>query len=331
MLGLSERRLLIGVAALVAGACGDRECGKWEGHAFDPRLRTLTNKVAVGVGGALAVQQTSQPFTEYQPRDSGTTEDLLDVWADSNYFDCAYVAVGRHGTVRVSADEGEHWATPNAPAIAADLRGVDVECGGGGYAIAVGDSGAVLVGMLHGDEPWQLAPPPTSRRLNAVALAIGGRATAVGEQGLVVRSVDGGMTWTTVPVDASDDLLDIEIDWDAGNGYIVGAAGTLLQSGAGGVWTRVETGVTDDLRQVVDRGGGVRILGDGRLFTWDFTRAGPLVADHALGRPIVAVASLGVLSSKCAANPGDSILALADDGHLLAYLDPSVCDDCEGW
>jgi hypothetical protein len=312
-------------AGLVLSSCNGRGCGEWDSYSFDPRLRAITNKVAVGTGGALAVNQTSRPVAEYQPRDSGTTEDLLDVWADGNYFDCSYVAVGRKGTVRVSTDEGEHWTAVSEPAIGADLRGVDVECGKDSYAVAVGDAGAVLVGTLSGDGLWQVAPPPTSRRLNAVALAIGRRATAVGEEGLVLRSVDGGMTWATVPVDTKEELLDIEIDRDAGNGYIVGAAGTLLQSGPDGVWTRVETGTDDDLRQVVDRGGGVRILGNSRLFTWDFTRTGPLVADHELGQPIVAMASLGVTAAG-GPHPTDSVLALAENGRLLVYIEPDACD-----
>lgn len=329
--GSMLRPLATLMSGLVLSGCGGPECGEWKSHSFDPRLRTLTNKVAVGLGGALAVQQTDRVFTEYQPRDSGTTEDLLDVWADRTYFDCAYVAVGREGTVRLSSDEGERWEAADVPALAADLRGVDVDCGNDRYAVAVGDAGAVVFGPLNTSAPWQVAAPPTSRRLNAVALAIGKRATAVGEGGLVLRSGDGGMTWTEVPVPTTEDLLDIEVDRDAGNGYIVGAAGTLLQSAGDGTWTRVDTGVDDDLRQVVDFGGAVRILGDGRLFVWDFTRTGPLVADHELGRPLLAVVSLGILGSKGSSlHPTDTVLVIAEDGRLLSYLEPAACAD-EGY
>lgn len=310
-------------ASLVLCSCNGRECGEWKSDSVDPRLRAITSTAAVGTGGALAVRDGS--VTDYQPRESGTTEDLLDVWAEEAYFDCAYVAVGRRGTVRVSTDQGEHWTAAGVPGVDADLRGVDVECGESSYAVAVGDAGTVLVGSLNGKGPWQVAPPPTSRRLNAVGLAMGGRATAVGEGGLVLHSMDGGMTWTTVSVETTEELLDIEIDWSAGNGYIVGAAGTLLQSGPDEVWTRVETGVSDELRQVVDRGGGVRILGHHRLFIWDFSRSGPLVADHELGRPIVAMASLGVLAPG-GLHPTDSVLALAEDGQLLFYLEPDACE-----
>ncbi|MFZ6180535.1 hypothetical protein [Nannocystis pusilla] len=72
----------------------------------------------------------------------------------------------------------------------------------------------------------------------------------------------------------------------------------------------------------------MRILGDGRLFTWDFTRTGPLVADHELGRPIVAVVSIGVLAPG-GPHPTDTVLALAEEGRLLAYVEPDACEGLE--
>lgn len=336
-------RALSSCLALLCGAVGlacpcrpfGDPCEEWITRYFDPRMRAFTNRVVVGDSGALAVQPLDEVFWIFEPRDSGTQQDLLAVTADRDLadLDCPYVAVGRAATIRVSHDLGDTWTAPTAPAVAVDLRGVASHCTGPGprFAVAVGDAGTVLVGATVDD--WKIVATPTDRRLEAVALSDGGLATAIGAQGTILRSTDSGASWTLRPSGTSADLLSISLqqvrDPQTGNdsirGLITGATGTLLYSEDGDVWQRVETGVTDDLRrQATAPFVDTRILGEGRLFRWTFGDTRPTL-EHDLRRPLHDLVMFGAGGVTL---PGE-VLVVLGDGALHTYFSAGVCE-CEG-
>ena len=116
---------------------------------------------------------------------------------------------------------------------------------GANRAIAVGERGHILVSESRRE--WrQVENVPTRSTLTAVA-AVGERAWAVGHDGVILASVDGGLTWTrqrAEPYDASRDdlhngvpLLDV---WfaDENNGFAIGAYALMLRTRDGGAtWT----------------------------------------------------------------------------------------------
>ncbi len=124
-------------------------------------------------------------------------------------------------------------------------------------AIAVGERGQILLSESRSD--WRQVPNvPTRANLNAVA-AVGNQAWAVGHDGVIVHSADGGATWTLQRQDPwrppSDDapfdprqgvpLLDI-LMLDAGNGIAIGAYSLMLRTSDGGKsWTPVEVNVAN--------------------------------------------------------------------------------------
>lgn len=121
-------------------------------------------------------------------------------------------------------------------------------------AVAVGERGQILVSESRSD--WrQIANVPTRATLTAVT-AVGEDVWAVGHDGTIVHSADGGLAWTLQRSDVlqpmSDDpnaewnprqgvpLLDI-VMFDAQRGLAVGAYSLMLRTDDGGVtWTPVD-------------------------------------------------------------------------------------------
>jgi photosystem II stability/assembly factor-like uncharacterized protein len=114
-------------------------------------------------------------------------------------------------------------------------------------AIAVGERGHILVSESRTD--WrQVEGVPTRATLTGVA-AVGNRAWAVGHDGVILHSPDGGLTWVrqrVAPFDPDSDdlhngspLLDVFF-LDENNGFALGAYALLLRTGDGGTtWSEV--------------------------------------------------------------------------------------------
>ena len=125
----------------------------------------------------------------------------------------------------------------------------------GDRAVAVGERGHILVSETRRDGWRQIERVPTRSNLTAVT-AVDRRVYAVGHDGIVLRSDDGGLTWTRKRVQLFDrdnpdprngaPLLDV-LFTDADNGFAVGAYATLIRTRDGGeTWEYVD---------VLNRGG----------------------------------------------------------------------------
>jgi hypothetical protein len=169
------------------------------------------------------------------------------------------VAVGAAGQILQSADAGKSWQAASAVPTENALLGV---AAGPGRAIAVGQSGVVLVRDAKGT--WQPGTSGTDERLFAVDFNADGVAAAVGAFGKILRSADGGSTWTSVApswVEGYTDqglephLYDVAVAPD-GAITCVGEFGLVLRSDDGGQsWS-------------------VLHKGDASLFALDVTGAG---------------------------------------------------------
>jgi len=89
-------------------------------------------------------------------------------------------------------------------------------------------------------ETWEIPEP------DLFAVAVHGQgAWAVGYWGAVLRSEDGGATWSEAPTPTDATLYDVDFA-DESHGWAVGAAGTLLRTTDGGrSWTQAEVTVAD--------------------------------------------------------------------------------------
>ena len=142
---------------------------------------------------------------------------------------------------QAAAQEPEDAAA--TPAVMAPLAGKSLLLDlawAGERAVAVGERGHILVSDDRG-ATWKQVPVPASAGLTAVYFADAQHGWAVGHDELILRTVDGGLSWerTHLDVEANRPLLDV---WfaDADRGIAVGAYGAMYSSADGGrSWTAV--------------------------------------------------------------------------------------------
>ena len=105
-------------------------------------------------------------------------------------------------------------------------------------AIAVGERGHILLTSNNGKK-WKQQPSPTRRTLNAVYWVNSRLVWAAGHQSVLLRSQDGGESWTKIKVldDPETAFLDV-LFVDPKKGFIVGSYGKLFSTNDGGEkWT----------------------------------------------------------------------------------------------
>ena len=154
-----------------------------------------------------------------------------------------FVAVGAAGTIVFSAD-GKTWTT-KASGTTADLNGV--ASSGTGAFVSVGTAGTTL--FSTDGSTWTTATSATSNNLYAATFGAS-RYVAVGAGGTIITSTDG-TTWQAVATNTTNDLRAVSLGGfltTTGTGstattttntifVAVGAAGTLLTSSDGLIWT----------------------------------------------------------------------------------------------
>ena len=126
---------------------------------------------------------------------------------------------------------------------------------------AVGSGGTILASS-DGGAGWHGQPAPTGDPLNAVAFtdashgcAVGGWLTNVFTQtgvrsSVILRTADGGTTWTTAVQPAAWGLTDVTFI-DSQTGVAVGQHGTILRTADGGeTWRPCLSGTTQDFGAV---------------------------------------------------------------------------------
>lgn len=135
--------------------------------------------------------------------------------------------VGSDGAIAHTPDGGASWNFVEG--VAVDFTGVATTIDGSD-ALAVADDGSI----------WQIDPAGASLvhqigvPLYAVGLSThGARATAVGADGIVLGSSDGGATWTEIERSTSRDLHAVRVSHDGQLSVAVGEAGVVVRLQAG--------------------------------------------------------------------------------------------------
>lgn len=117
----------------------------------------------------------------------------------------------------------------------------------GDRLVAVGERGHVLLSDDKG-KTWKQVVVPTAAMLTAVHFSSAARGWAVGHDGVILATVDGGNTWIkqrdegrnlSADAEAPAPLMDVWFK-DESTGWAVGAFGTALETRDGGAtWTDI--------------------------------------------------------------------------------------------
>lgn len=190
------------------------------------------------------------------------------------------VAVGNGGTVLVTIDGGTTWRKADLPASVEGRKLIRVRAYPDGRAWAVGELGTVLVADAFGarwrdaseggdvtwndigrfgdgvcmvgefgrircsrdrGETWALVSSPVESSLNAVAFRSESDGVAVGLEGVIALTSDGGSHWQVLPKTTDQHLYDVH--WDGKRWLVVGDKGvTLTAERAGQQWHEVKGG-----------------------------------------------------------------------------------------
>lgn len=180
-------------------------------------------------------------------------------------------AVGHNGVILSTTDGGEHWAlqrfddTTDQPLFSVnftdDKRGV-----------AVGLWSLVLVTSNGGStwNPVKLPAPPgggkTDRNLLRVFSDRDGTLYVAAERGTVLRSKDGGTTWTYHDTGYKGSFWTGAVAAE-GEVYVAGLRGSLYRSSDhGNTWQAVPSGTKSSLTDIASNGDGVTAVGlDGAI------------------------------------------------------------------
>ena len=157
-------------------------------------------------------------------------------------------AVGEMGTVVRTTDGGRSWARETSgtdetlrsafsrsPSLEGNERNL--------WLLAVGDAGTVVRIWEDSDFVGVLARTIDTNDLWAVALVDSATGWAVGENGAIWSTTDGGFTWSKQTSGVSETLTDV-VFADASTGVVVGSAGTILSTSDGGETWAVDTSAT---------------------------------------------------------------------------------------
>ena len=249
---LGQSGLAVGLAGTVLTS---EDTGKtWQDGAVGVPGALLG--VSCGQKTSLAVGQTGLLMRksgdgDWAKVDSGTDQRLLSVSANESGL---AVAVGGFGTVLRSTDDGLTWAPLSFDweAILNDFyepHVYDVSVSAEGIINLVGEFDLVLRSADQGDT-WEVVNKGDTS-LFALHFRDATTGFAVGQDGKIVKSLDGGLTWNILSTPTKENLLDV---WSSGSQVVVTGIRTLLRSRDDGLtWESVTEGdVSVQWYQAVD-------------------------------------------------------------------------------
>jgi photosystem II stability/assembly factor-like uncharacterized protein len=150
--------------------------------------------------------------------------------------------------IHVSSNRGMTWKIINYPN--SSLNGID---GVGDQSWIVGTINSVAV-VLHskGQGTWQQVwRGSTQQYLNAVDFINADTGWAVGANGLIIHTVDGGYTWNVQPTPSKENLESVAFA-NVKTGYAVGHRGVIFYTSDGGnTWIEQKSSTQATLTSVI--------------------------------------------------------------------------------
>lgn len=251
----ADRGWVVGNAGTVlrysAGADGWlRQSSGTTANLRDVSMLDATRGWITGVNGL--IRRTTDGGLTWNSQTSGTGDDFE---AISGATADVAVAVGQDGLVRYTSNGGSTWQNPpSGSRPSQDINDVYMAGASVGWLAADNSSGRVIYKTVNGGAAWSAQPTPlampSGTDLYALDFAPGADPSigwGVGENGVIVRTADGGATWQTM-ADGDDwgerDLFDVDFVDDT-YGFATGQDGLVLVSAdSGQTWTAQNSGST---------------------------------------------------------------------------------------
>ncbi len=200
---------------------------------------------AVGDGGQIWERSSSPTGGTWTQRSSGTNADLRGLIGD---LSLGAIAVGASGTIVVADAASNNVWIPQTSGTIENLNAVTYSQSVATSQIryhVVGNNGTIL--RSADSFNWTAVPSGTTEDLQSVFFFDFGRGWAVGENGIILRTIDGGLTWSTLSSGTTEDLHDVYF-WDPQRGVAIGKNGTILGTTSGGdFWFPRISGTMEDL------------------------------------------------------------------------------------
>ncbi len=152
-------------------------------------------------------------------------------WLDNN----TGYAVGYNGVIIKLTQGGSQWSYQESGTTkrlnAAAFTGVDVGFAVGGVA-GSGDETGVMLKTVNGGSTWNEVSLPIDKAINDIAFVGSNVGFAVCEDGYILKTTDGGDSWTYSRPETSD-LYGVAFI-SVGTGFVVGEMGLILRTEDGG-------------------------------------------------------------------------------------------------
>lgn len=246
-------------------------------------------EIAVVVGENGVVLVSTDDGGAWEAPETHTKNDFNDVVLSGDGK--IAIAVGDRGLFRFSEDMGKNWSSPDN-VTGKHVYGVALS-DDGGTAVAVGRDNLIVVSTNGGKDwrdgggrdAWSGSGGEESDDFEAVALGgmNGKSAVVVGDNGAILFSTDaakvGGWASKGPGKDRNSDFTDVAFSGNGSTAVAVGRRGVVWASTDGGIWSRRESRVGNNLEAValsddgaiavaVGRDGDILVSEDQEKRTW---------------------------------------------------------------
>jgi len=242
-----------------------RKFGRRRLAALAPAAALLVAAMAFNAAGAEPVLSV-KPVLQIMPAehsDMFSHTAMLGVARAGNRI----VAVGDHGVVMLSDDEGKTFRQAQSVPVQSTLNSVWFVDEKTGWA--AGHWGVILK-TTDGGATWALqrSDLKIDQPIFSVYFRDGAEGWAVGLWSLMLHTVDGGATWQAVTLPAAPDAKKVQRNFysifadSRGDLFVTCEQGVVLRSDAGdGNWTAIETGYKGSLWSGIALDDGTLVVG----------------------------------------------------------------------